>query len=177
MSRPARRTSRILALALLPWLVARCATPAAPPVIPTTPIEIVSPSTPLPAPIFVRKGAFVRTRANAEGVLFRLRKELESARVFTAVLDAPAPEGQPAFELRLAAADYGELDAYTFELQGALVREREVIASYVTKQSVKGRAGAQLTIGPSELGQLAELAIRDLVRQIAADTERLRAEQ
>jgi hypothetical protein len=168
----------LLGISLLPWLVSHCAAPpAAVPEIPATPIAIVSPSTPLPAAIFVRKGAFVRTRANAEGVLFRFRKELESAKVFTAVLDAPAAEGQPAFELRLAAADYGEPDAYTFELQGALVREREVIASYVSKQSVRGKTGSQLTIGPTELGQLAELAIRDVVRQIAADTERLRSEK
>ena len=154
--------------------LASCATPKAPITFPEQPIQIVAPSTPLDAPVFVRQGPFQRTKANPEGVLFRCRKELNAAKIFSAVLDAPAAEGEPSWELRVAAADYGEVDAYTFEIQGALVRSRELIASYGSKQTLRGTPGAQLTIGAADLGKLVERAIQDMVRQIAADTERLR---
>lgn len=159
----------------LSGLLAGCGPAKSPLAFPEVPIEVVAPGTPLDAPIFVRQGPFQRSKANPEGVLFRFRKELAAAKVFSAVLDAPGADEQTVWELRVGAADYGEPDAYTFELQGALVRSRELIASYGSKQSVRGKPGTQLQINAADLGKLVERAIRDVVRQIAADSEKLRA--
>ena len=103
------------------------------------------------------------------------RRTLEGAGVFARVLDAPPENAEPSLDLVLIAADFGEPNAYSFELQVLVVRERDPIASYVTKQTLRQTGRGQLTLGPTELGQLAERAIRDLVRQMAADTERLEA--
>ena len=161
---------------LLSLLALACAPtrPAAPPELPTTPIEIVAPAVPLDTPLLVRKGSFVRTRANADALRLRFRRELEAARVFSSVLDAAPPDPAGVWDLILTAADYGEPNAYTFELQALIVQGRDPVKSYVSKQSVRQTGRGQLTIGPTELGQLAERAIRDIVRQLAADTEQLR---
>jgi hypothetical protein len=162
-------------VAFLGSLVAGCGPAKSPLAFPQAPIDIVAPAKPLDAPIYVRQGPFQRSKANPEGVLFRFRKELAAANIFSAVLDAPGADEQTTWEIRVGAADYGEVDAYTFELQGALVRSRELVASYGSKQSVKGQPGTQLTITGADLGKLVERAIRDMVRQIAADSEKLRA--
>jgi len=142
------------------------------PEVPSAAIEIVPPARPLEAAIVIRQGSFARTRAKPGGMLAEFRSVLESARVFAATLDAAPTDGTDAWQLLLSAADYGEPNAYTFELQASIVRGKEPIAAYVSKQSAR-QSGGQLTIGPAELGQLAERAIRDVVRQIAQDTERL----
>jgi len=155
-------------------LLVGCASP--PPIeFPTAPIEVVAPGAPLNGSVFVRQGPFQSSRANPEGVLFRCRKELAAAKVFDAVLEEPAADEQDLWELRVGAADYGETDAYTFELQVALVRTRELVGSYGSKQTLRGEAGRPLKINGADLGKLVERAIRDVVRQIAADTERLRS--
>ncbi len=171
-------TGRTLAAAALGLLVGACAlAPAPPPMIDGTPIEIVPPARPLAVPAFVRAGSFGASRTNPQGIVTEFADVLRAARVFASVADTPPPEGASgrALELRLAASDYGEPDAYSMQLQVALVRGRELLTQFQTKQSIRQPPGTrrELTIGPVELGQLAERAIRDLVRQIAADAERI----
>jgi len=154
-----------------------CATPATPPPpepAPAASIEIVPPPEPLSFPVVVRKGSFQRSHANADGIALAFLRTLESARVFTAVLGSAPADGSPRLAVVLAAADYGEPNAYTFELQALLVRGTEPLVQYETRQSLR-QSGGQLTVGPSELARLADRAIRDVVRQIAADSERIAA--
>ena len=167
-----------LALALALCACAPVATsPSPPPAAQTppaeaeSPIEIVSPAKPLAVAAVVRAGSFARSHASPEGVRSRFAKVLGSARVFSAVADAPG--GTPAWELQLTAADYGEPNAYIFELSVLMLRGRDFVSSYTSKQSQRQTGKSQLTLGPNELGALAERAIRDVVRQIAADTARL----
>jgi hypothetical protein len=155
-----------------------CAAPPAPTrpaetatATPEATIEIVSPAQPLPVAAVVRAGSFARSHASPTGVSSRFARVLGSAKVFSAVLDAPG--AAPSWELQVTAADYGEPNAYTFELSVLVLRGKDFVSSYATKQSTRQDGKTQLTIGPEQLGQLAERAIRDVVRQIAADTERL----
>ena len=135
------------------------------------PIEIVSPASPLPVAAVVRAGSFARSHASPAGVSGRFARVLRDARVFSAVGDAPG--AAPSWELQVGAADYGEPNAYTFELNVLVLRGKDFVSSYASKQSKRTTGKAQLTLGPEQLGELAERAIRDVVRQIAADTERL----
>lgn len=147
------------------------AQPAPPAAEAEAPIEIVSPAEPLPVAAVVRAGSFARSHASPAGVSTRFARVLASARVFSAVLDAPG--AAPSWELQVTAADYGEPNAYTFELNVLVLKGKEFVSSYASKQSKRTTAKTQLTVGPEQLGELAERAIRDVVRQIAADTERL----
>ncbi len=166
-------------IALLASLALGCAAPAPrapatpPPAAPAAeaPIEIVPPAKPLAVAAFVRPGSFTRSHANPAAISKRLARVLDSARVFSSVLDAPGTA--PSWELVITAADYAEVNAYTFELDALILRSNEFVSSYTSKQSKRTTGKAQLTIVPEELGELAERAIRDVVRQIAADTERL----
>ena len=168
--------------AFAPWLaavaavVASCAQPPPPPPqADNTPITIVSPAKPLAVSVVVREGSFSRSHVSPEGMLSGFSEVLDSARIFAKVLGEFPPDGTPFLELQLAASDYGEPDGYTFELQATLLRQRSFVNAYATKQSIRQPKGTrtQLTVGPPELTQLAERAIRDLVRQIAADSENL----
>jgi len=171
-----RASSHLSAWALLVTSLAwGCAAPgpAPTPEIPTTEIEIRSPAEPLAVGVRLQRGSFVRSKSNPDAMLTRFGRVLDSARVFSSVAEAPASDAtKPAWRLILTAADYGEPNAYTFELQALIVRGNDPIANYATKQSAR-QARGQLTIGPAELAQLAERAIRDLVSKIAADSERL----
>jgi hypothetical protein len=168
-----------LAIALLASLALGCAAPTArpPATAPTpapaadAPIEIVSPAKPLAVAAVVRPGSFTRSHANPTGISTRFARVLGSARVFSSVLDAPG--AAPSWELVITAADYGEPNAYVFELSVLVLRGKDFVSSYTSKQSRRTTGKAQLTVGPEQLGELAERAIRDAVRQIAADTERL----
>jgi hypothetical protein len=193
-----RRLSPQSARARASWLRAACVagtvgalcacTGAAPPetrtpapLIDTAPIEIVRPATPLPVRATVRAGSLVRSRVNPAGVLYELESVLTDANVFASVIErgyasAGAPDAS-VWELELAGSDYGGVGAYTLELEVLVLRDRQVLATYRTEQSVRQRDGVKdaLVVGPPELGRLAERGIRDLVRQLAADIETLRA--
>ena len=80
------------------------------------------------------------------------------------------------WEVELAASDYGIEDGYTLELQALLLRERHILATYFTTQSVKQPPGSgrELTVGPEQLAVLAQRATRDLLVQIAQDADRIR---
>jgi hypothetical protein len=147
--------------------------PSAAPYEATATIEIVPPAKPLPVAAVVRPGSFARSHASPTGVSGRFARVLGSARVFSSVLDAPG--SAPSWELVVTAADYGEPNAYTFELSVLVLRGTAFVSSYTSKQSTRQTGKSQLTVGPEQLGELAERAIRDAVRQIAADTERLSA--
>jgi hypothetical protein len=147
-----------------------------PPAQPAPPIEIVPPPRVLPITTVVRPGSFSRSHVSPEGVATAFTDALTSAMVFRSVLDGKyPPEGTPFLELELAGSDYGEPDAYTLELQVVVLRQRVLLATYRSKQSVRQRAGSRraLEIGPNDLGALADRAIRDLVRQLAADHDNL----
>ncbi len=173
---PTLRARSLDTIVLLGWLVWGCAAPgpAPTPELPSDEIEIVSPTSPLPVSVRLQRGSFVRSKSNPEAMLTQFGRVLDSAKVFTAITTNPPAESssQVDWRLILTAADYGEPNAYTFELQALIVRGNDPIANYATKQSAK-QARGQLTIGPPELAQLAERAIRDLVRKIAADSKRL----
>jgi hypothetical protein len=157
-------------------LAAACAQPPPPPLeMDATPIAIAPPPKPLPVAAVVRPGSFARSRVNPDGIAENFRDVLLEARVFAQVLDAFPPSGPPVWELQLAGSDYGEPDAYSLELSVVVLRQQKLLATYTTKQAVRQAPGSrrQLTIGPPELSALAERAIRDLVRQVAADYERL----
>jgi hypothetical protein len=163
-------------LAALAALAAACAQPPPPPPqADTTPIPIVSPARPLAVSVVVREGSFSRSHVSPEGMLTGFAEVLDSARVFAKVLNDFPADSSAVWELQMAASDYGEPDGYTLELQVTLLRQRSFLQSYSSKQSIRQPKGTrrQLTIGPAELTQLAERAIRDLVRQIAADSENL----
>ena len=155
------------------WLA--CAASGAGPAAPA--IQIVPPAEPLGVAVTVREGSFDRSHLSPRGVLGAFAGELESARVFIGVRQW-SPEASPVWELELAASDYGEPDAYALELQAVLLRNRLLVATYFTKQAIRQAAGqgTELNIGPEQLAELGQRAIRDLVRQLAADTERLRPE-
>jgi hypothetical protein len=156
---------------------------APPPNIETKPIEIVAPARPISIAALVRAGSFSASHVSPEGMVSEFADVLRSAKVFAVVLDsapaagAPAPRppsSPPVWELELAGSDYGEPNGYSLELQVAILRQRNLLQTYFSKQSIRAvGTRSQLTIGPPELGQLAERAIRDLVRQLAADSERL----
>lgn len=150
-----------------------------PPEIESPSIQIVAPSEPLAVTVAVREGSFDRSRLSPRGVLLAFLQELDSARVFARVLDRQPADADPVWELEMAASDYGEEDAYTLELQVLLLRRRELIATYWAKESLRQEAGTgrQLALGPEQLAELAQRAIRELVRQLAADTERLRVDE
>ena len=164
-----------LAPALLAALALGCTAapppPATPPAEAAAPIEIVSPARPLPVAALVRAGSFARSHASPTGVSGRFARVLDSARVFSSV--GAVPGGAAGWELVLTAADYGEPNAYTFELSVLILRGQEFVSNYASKQSQRTTSKNQLSVGPEQLGELAERAIRDVVRQIAADTERL----
>jgi len=169
------------------WSVARLSllvglwgcTPSGPPAPLEFPSESIA-AAPLDEPlefgVRLQQGSFVRSKSNPEAMLREFGRELRRVNLFTEVRDpgiGPAANAaQSDWRLILSAADYGEPNAYTFELQGLLVRGDEPMQSYASKQSVR-QARGQLTIGPEELAQLAERSIRDLVRQLAGDSERL----
>ncbi len=154
------------------WLA--CA--ASPPGPAEPPIE--PPAQPLGVTVSVREGSFDRSHLSPRGVLLAFEEELESARVFAAVLQW-SPDASPVWELELAASDYGEPDAYALELQAVLLRNRLLVATYFTKQAIRQATGqgTQLNIGPEQLAALGQRAIHELVRQLAADTDRLREEE
>jgi hypothetical protein len=174
------RSLRAAALAVAALGLCLCCAlgpPPAPPQIDGPPIEIVPPAQPLALAALVTPGAFTRSRVNPQGVRVRFADVLAESRVFSKVLDAAPSAGPAALELEVSGADFGEPDAYSLELTVTALRERRFITSYSTKQSIRQPAGSrrQLTIGPPELGQLAERAIRDLIRQLAADSARYAA--
>lgn len=176
MQRRRTLTAALAALALAcasggPPASRPAAAPSTPEPEAAAPIEIVPPAKPLAVAAVVRPGSFARSHASPAGVSTRFARVLGSARVFSAVLDAPG--AAPSWELQVGAADYGEPNAYSFELNVVVVRGQEFVSSYSSKQSKRTTGKAQLTVGPEQLGELAERAIRDVVRQIAADTERL----
>ncbi len=142
-----------------------------------TPRELPIPSPPQPLEIAVgiREGSFVRSHLSARGVLQAFAEQLAAARIFSEVLPLAS---ESAWELELAASDYGAEDAYTLELQALLLHRRELRATYFSKQSLRQAAGSgrELLVGPEQLAGLAERAIRELLRQLALDAERLRSE-
>ncbi len=140
--------------------------------------QIERPAEPLAVTVSVREGSFDRSHLSPRGVLLAFAEELASARVFADVRQW-SPDASPVWELELAASDYGEPDAYALELQAVLLRNRLLVATYFTKQATRQAAGqgTQLSIGPEQLAELGQRAIQDLVRQLAADTERLRKEE
>ncbi len=160
----------------LAWLVSGCAPAVTQPV---APIQIVLPSRPLDVRVAIREGSFARSHLSPRGVLGAFADEMGSARVFAEVLNPAPPGSAGGWELELAASDYGEEDAYSLELQAVLLRARELVATYFTKQSRRQRAGTgqELLVGPGQLAELGQQAIRDLVRQLAADAERLRRDE
>lgn len=165
----------ILVGGVLAQLASGCAT--TPPAAADAGIE--PPSRPLAVPVALREGSFDRSHLSPEGVLASFAEELRDARVFNQVAH-PAPQGSArGWELELAASDYGEADAYALELQVLLLHGRELVATYFTKQSLHQRSGTgrELLVGPEQLVELGQQAIRELVRQLAADAERLRREQ
>src|SRR5262245_37824984 len=95
------------------------ATPPAPAPAAEAPIEIVSPAQPLPVAAFVRPGSFTRSHASPAGISKAFARVLGSARVFSSVLDAPG--SAPSWDLVITAADYGEPNAYTFELDALIL--------------------------------------------------------
>ena len=141
-------------------------------------VQIEPPSEPLAVTVSVREGSFDRSHLSPRGVLLAFAEELQAARVFSDVRQW-SPDASPIWELELAASDYGEEDAYALELQAVLLRNRLLVATYFTKQAISQAAGqgTQLNIGPERLAELGQRAIQDLVRQLAADTERLRQEE
>jgi hypothetical protein len=151
------------------------------PVIDSARIEITPPAEPLPVGAAVRAGSFARSKLNPAGVLYELESVLTDAKIFRSVVEGAYQSagdlGPDVWEIELAASDYGAENAYTLELQILLLRDRKVIETYRTEQSARQREGvtAQLTIGPPELAELAERGVRELVRQLAADVDRLRA--
>ena len=156
------------------WLA--CAASGPGPAAPA--IQIDPPAEPLAVAVTVREGSFDRSHLSPKGVLVAFVEELDSAHVFTGVRQW-SPEASPVWELELAASDYGEPDAYALELQAVLLRNRLLVATYFTKQAIRQAAGqgTQLNIAPEQLAELGQRAIQDLVRQLAADTERLRTEE
>ncbi len=163
--------SRMCVAALCLFLALACAASA------PTPRELPIPSPPQPLEIAVgiREGSFVRSHLSARGVLQAFAEQLAAARIFSEVLPLAS---ESAWELELAASDYGAEDAYTLELQALLLHRRELRATYFSKQSLRQAAGTgrELLVGPEQLAGLAERAIRELLRQLALDAERLRSE-
>ena len=157
------------------WLA--CAASAPGPAPPSR-VPIERPAEPLAVTVSVREGSFDRSHLSPRGVLLAFAEELASARVFAGVRQW-SPDASPVWELELAASDYGEPDAYALELQAVLLRNRLLVATYFTKQAIRQGAGqgTQLSIEPEQLAELGQRAIYDLVRQLAADTERLRTHQ
>jgi len=170
-------------LSVLAWLVAcapgsagpRRAAPAPLPPTENTPIQITPPARPVERDVTVREGSFVRSHLTPRGVVENFAEVLGTAKVFRSVLST-APTGK-GWEIELAGSDYGEPDAYTLELEALLLRDRTILATYSTKQSMRQPPGSRkaLTIGPEQLGQLTERAMQDIVRQIATDSERIRS--
>ena len=162
---------RMCVAALFLFLALGCAASAPTP----EELPIPSPSQPLEITVGIREGSFVRSHLSARGVLEAFREQLASARIFSEVL--PLASESP-WELELAASDYGEEDAYTLELQALLLHRRELRATYFSKQSLRQEAGTgrEILVGPEQLAGLAERAIRELLRQLARDAERLRSE-
>ncbi len=162
---------RMCVAALCLFLALACAASA------PTPRELPIPSPPQPLEIAVgiREGSFVRSHLSARGVLQAFAEQLAAARIFSEVLPLAS---ESAWELELAASDYGAEDAYTLELQALLLHRRELRATYFSKQSLRQAAGSgrELLVGPEQLAGLAERAIRELLRQLALDAERLRSE-
>ncbi len=163
--------SRMCVAASCLFLALACAASA------PTPRELPIPSPPQPLEIAVgiREGSFVRSHLSARGVLQAFAEQLAAARIFSEVLPLAS---ESAWELELAASDYGAEDAYTLELQALLLHRRELRATYFSKQSLRQAAGSgrELLVGPEQLAGLAERAIRELLRQLALDAERLRSE-
>lgn len=166
----------LLGTAIALW-IAGCA--PLPPEVESPSIQIVAPSRPLAVTVAVREGSFDRSHLSPRGVLLAFLEELDSARVFARVLDRQPADADSVWELEMAASDYGEEDAYTLELQVVLLRRRVLIATYWAKESLRQETGTgrQLSLGPEQLAELAQRAIRELVRQLAADAERLRVDE
>ena len=152
--------------------------PPAPPELSGEAVEIVPPAAPLPVTAWVRPGSFRRSRVSPSGAQVRFADVLRESKIFARVVEEAPEPGAPVLELELAGADYGEPRAYTLELQVAVLRERRLVESYFAKYSFQQPEGvrSQLTVGPAELGQLAERAIRDLCAQLAANADQLTRE-
>jgi hypothetical protein len=157
----------------------------------------------LPFTVTVRTGSFDASRLSPDGVALHFADRLRASGLVDGVIH-PAPHDlSPLWAIELTARDGGsEPDAnfwksalahalppalpfvylendYALELSALLIRRRELVATYRARTSVRHRYQLYADRSAMEreaLASLARRAAQQILAQIAADAERLRAE-
>ncbi len=158
--------------------------PAAPPL-----------AAPIPLTVAMREGSFARSRVNGDGVTELFARELREARIFQGVMHPVPPGADPRWEIELAGSDSvmepgsnfwkGAIatmlpplaffisfqNDYTLELEALLLDDREIVASYFGKASIRHRYQSYASRVEMELEAL-EVVVAEATRRILASIAR-----